>query len=188
MKMTLVKKFFITVTSFSLLITASAIAYVGVYSRIGMLMSELDRFDADIASQRKEQQQLGSLTRLLRDHRADFNRLQNFTIDQTNLSAFLNVFETLAVRTDTAIVINLDNRTTANRNMAFQFSIEGAEANVAAMLTLIEHAPYELMIDGISIQKISGEQSGVQLTSGSGASARSTQARMLINVRVKAPL
>lgn len=173
MTLTPIRKFFITVIFLALVIGVVAVACVLMYWRVNAAVADLARLDAEIASRHKEQQQTGALVALLRNHRADFDRLRAFSVSRTNPVAFLKDFETLAAETHTVTAINLDNGESASDVMKFQFTIEGAEKNVAGMLALIEHAPYELTIDGISIQKISSEQGPPQM-------------HLLINVHVKA--
>lgn len=156
--LTPIRKFFITAIFFVLVIGAVAVAYILMYRHVNATVADLARLDAEIASRRKEHQQTGSLAVLLQNHRTDFDRLRSFSVSRTNPVAFLKDFETLAAKTHTAIAISLDNGDTASDVMKFQFAIEGGEKDTAAMLALIEHAPYELTIDGISMQKTSSEQ------------------------------
>lgn len=181
------RKFFITVMFLALIICAVITACILMYQRINATVGDLGRFDAEIASRHKEQQQTGLLAALLNNHRADFNRVRSLSVSKTNPVSFLKDFEALALQTHTTIAITLDSGDTASDITKFQFAIEGTEQNVAAMLTLIEHAPYELTIDGLSIQKTSNEQGGVSVSiSGPGAGALPPRMHLVINLHVKA--
>lgn len=151
-------------------IVALIAAYVWMYGYVANSAFELLQSDTDIASRRKEQQQAGALKTLLREHSADFDRIRALGISRTNPVAFFKKFETLGAVTRTAIAIDLDNRETAGDMMAFRFTIEGAEENVADVLKLMESAPYQLIIDDLSIQRIED----------------SPKVRLRIGIRVKA--
>jgi len=171
LKLSPMQRFFTTAGFTGMAIAAAALACVWMYLRTAVLASELARLDIEIASQRKEQQQTGSLTALLQKHRADFDRVRSLSISRTNPAPFFQALETLAVKTHTAIVINLDNRDTASESIAFRFAVEGTQSNVADMLALIEHVPYELAIDDLSIEKV--------------LNGRSSMTRLTVGVRVK---
>lgn len=156
-KLSPVHRFFATAGFTGMVIAAVALACIWTYRRTTILASELARLDIEIASQRKEQQQTGSLAALLHKRRADFDRLRSLSISRANPAPFFQKFETLAAHTHTAIMINLDNRDAASESIAFRFAVEGTQSNVADMLALIEHAPYELAIDDLSIEKVSNE-------------------------------
>lgn len=152
MKLTPVKKFFLTGIGTALALAAVIAAYAWVYGRIADSTLALQRSDADIASRRKEQEQAGDLKTLLREHRGDFDRMRALSVSRANPAAFLKKFESIAAAARTAITIDLDNREIAADTLAFRFAVEGAEENVLAVLKLIETAPYELTIDDLSIQ------------------------------------
>lgn len=169
LKLSPMQRFFSTAGFAGVVIAAVALACVWTYRRTTILASELARLDIEIASQRKEQRQTGSLAALLQKHRADFDRLRSLSISRANPAPFFQKFETLAAHTNTAIMINLDNRDAAPESIAFRFAIEGTRNNVADMLALIEYMPYELTIDDLSIEKVLDEMT-----------------RLTVGVRVKA--
>lgn len=171
LKLSPMQRFFAAAGFTGMAIAAAALACVWMYRRTAVLASELARLDIEIASQRKEQQQTGSLTALLQKRSADFDRVRNLRISRANPAPFFQALETLAVQTHTAIVINLDNSGTASESMAFRFVVEGTQSNVADMLALIEHIPYELAIDDLSIEKV--------------LNGRSSMTRLTVGVRVK---
>lgn len=169
------QKFFILLSCYALVVAAIAGAYFLMHQRIRALVSELADRDVRIASQRKEQRQTGALLGLAQDHAADFARLKAFRVNRSNPAEFLRTFEALASRTRTNIKISLSGDT-AGEDMIFQFAVEGAEKNVAAMLALIEHAPYELVIEDLSVQKVKGD---------GGSDNAPLITRLLVRVRVK---
>lgn len=168
-----IQKFFITVIFLVLIIAAVAGAYALMYWRVNTAVADLALLDSEIASRHQEQRGTRSLTALLQQRAPDFDRLRAFGVSRTNPIAFLKNFETLAAKTNITIAITLDNGATAGDVIKFQFIIEGAEKNVAAMLALIEHVPYELTIDDISMQRIVHEKAPPSM-------------RLVINVHVKA--
>lgn len=154
MKLTPVKKFFVTGIGTAIALAAVIAAYAWVYGRIADSALALQRSDTDIASRRKEQEQAGDLKTLLREHRGDFDRMRALSVSRANPVAFLKKFEAIAAMARTAITIDLDNREVAGNALSFRFTVEGAEENVLAVFRLIETAPYELTIDDLSIQHI----------------------------------
>ena len=186
LKLSPMQKFFATVGVTGVIIAVVALACVWTYRRTVILASELARLDIEIASQRKEQQQIGVLVALLQKHRADFDRLQSLSISRANPAPFFQKFETLAARTHTTIMIHLDNRDATSESMAFRFVIEGAQSNVADMLALIEHALYKLTIDGLSIEKVSNERMGAGGVSPGSGVGGSSMTRLTVGVHIKA--
>jgi len=180
------QKFFATAGFTGVVIATVALACVWMYRRTIVLASELARLDVEIASQRKEQHQTGSLTALLHRHRADFDRLQDLRISRADPAPFFRTLETLAARTHTTITINLDNRDTASESMAFRFAIEGTQNNAADMLALIEHVPYELTIDDLSIEKASNERTGASASGQDSGAGRPSMTRLTLGVHIKA--
>mgnify|MGYP003393967038 CR=1 FL=1 len=187
LKLTPTIKFVVTGAFWGLVIVAMAGIFVRMYGRIELLASELDVVDTQITAQHKDQQQVGSLVALLQNHSADFDRLQALKISRVNPAQFFKDFEALAAQTNTSIIISLNEREMAGDTMGFQFTIEGTEGDVAAMLALIEYAPYELTIDGISVQKIFSTSVGSQtLPPGSGLDEHPSSVRLVVTMHVKA--
>ena len=188
MKLTPKRKFFSTILIFSLMVALVAVSYIFIYQHIQALVAELKAVDIKIATQRKQQQQIGALIALLRDHGSDFDRPAALSISRANPAPFFQKFEALAANTHTTMIINLrDGAGTASDRMTFQFAITGTEANVTALLALIEHAPYELTIDDFSIQKNEGRgQIGPHTAADSQSATPASAIHLVINVHVKA--
>jgi multidrug resistance efflux pump len=186
MKLTPTRKFLIATLPFTLIIGAIATAYILMYRHVQTLVAEISAADAKIASGRKQQQQIGSITTLLRNHKGDFDRIAALSISRANPAPFFKEFETLAAKAHITMAINLHDRAVSD-TMAFQFTIEGREENVATMLALIEHAPYDITIDDISIRK-SGSQAqlGHDIVQDSRPAAQPSTIYLLINTHVRA--
>lgn len=182
------RKLWITTILFGLIVVGAGVGYLGMYRWLSTMMTEISRLDAEMASRHKEQQQAGSLIVLLRNHSADFDRLRAQSISRTNPVSFLKEFETLAALTHTAVTIDLDGGDTSSDRMGFHFNIVGAEKNVAAMLALIEHAPYLLTIDSISTRRVLRDQGGTAVSGQNSGAALSSkpELHMRISVHVKA--
>ena len=184
------KKFITTAAIFALIIAAIIAAYGWMYQRVSVLVLELGQLDTKIASRHKEQEQTSLLATLFRNHHADFDRLRTLEVSQANPAPFFQEFEMLAARTHTTITIDLSSAQpegAADQSIAFRFTIEGTEANAAAMLAFIEHAPYEITIDGIQIQK-SSEQEGARISISASKTGvqQATRVHLIVDLHVRA--
>lgn len=139
----------------------------------------------DIADSVHDRETARSAASLVRARAGDLNRIRNFFVDREHPVAFVEALERVAMNTDTTLVLDVDEGSSAKDTLLFRLTVEGDRAGVIRYVRVLEAMPYVMQVDEMLLEKVSPESYRARVSSGRTPDGRVPTTRLLLTILVK---
>jgi len=180
MRLSLSQKFILSTGLFAALVGIFIWGFWRLQRNIAHFTVGLEEASQKVISLERERRDARRTGSLLLTREKELEPLIQFFVDRERPVAFLEHLEEVARRTRNTLAVDVGQEQQDESALALRLTIEGNRKSLLQYLKLLELMPYQITVEDIAFQDISG---GASARSGKQTAAPSAQ--LLISIRVK---
>lgn len=134
-----------------------------------------------IAAHEEDREQARHADALVKKRETDIKKVKEFFIDRKEPVLFIEQLEEIARTTRNKVALTIDEEKGETNSLMFRVSVQGSEATVRMMLTLIELMPYQIAVEDIIFEK----REDVEVLAKGGGAGGNAPSTLLVLLRVQ---